>query len=297
MASQVLKTENIGTTLKRLGLIRDDRVKIFSKGTRDRKDLTVYRDDVSQVIFIDDYYIGEAAYESGAYREEFRTTGVRELEDYVDCSRRFESYKQFTVGKDICDFGCGYGSFLRSAQAVAKSVCGVEIQQDCIEQLKLAKVPCVDDLSKMPDELDTVFLFHSFEHFPNPMDILNKLKKKLKPGGRGTIVLEVPHARDFLISGLEIQEFVDFTLWSQHLLLHTRESLRAFLQDAGFKSIVIEGVQRHGLSNHFNWLKRGKPGGHKLPLSVFETNILTQSYAEALAKIDANDTLVAIATT
>jgi hypothetical protein len=100
-----------------------------------------------------------------------------------------------------------------------------------------------------------------------------------------------------MIQNLELQSFVDFTLWSQHLILHTRESLTAFLQEAGFKSITIEGVQRYGISNHLQWLKTGKPGGHKSPLSLIETTALKNSYADALSKLDANDTIVAVATT
>ena len=38
-----------------------------------------------------------------------------------------------------------------------------------------------------------------------------------------------------LIKDLNIQEFIDFTLWSQHLILHTRESLNAFLIASGYK--------------------------------------------------------------
>jgi hypothetical protein len=69
------------------------------------------------------------------------------------------------------------------------------------------------------------------------------------------------------------------------------------LLDAGFKNIHIEGIQRYGLANHLTWLKDKKPGGHKNPLSIIETENLQNSYADALSKLDANDTLVAIATT
>jgi len=54
-------------------------------------------------------------------------------------------------------------------------------------------------------------------------------------------------------------------------------------------------VQRYPLSNHINWLSNGKPGGHKSSLSLIDTPALTSAYSDSLARIDATDTLVAIA--
>jgi len=67
-----------------------------------------------------------------------------------------------------------------------------------------------------------------------------------------------------------------------------------FLQNCGFKNIRIYGVQRYGLANHIQWLGSGSPGGHKSNMSVFEGIDLYKAYANALARFDANDTLVAI---
>ena len=91
------------------------------------------------------------------------------------------------------------------------------------------------------------------------------------------------------------KDFKNFTLWSQHLVLHTRESLFRFLQSVGFVQINIKGVQRYPLSNHMYWLANGKPGGHKSSLSLIESKSLNNEYEKALAKIDATDTLVAVA--
>ncbi|MDP4837761.1 MAG: hypothetical protein NWS01_11550, partial [Burkholderiales bacterium] len=86
-------------------------------------------------------------------------------------------------------------------------------------------------------------------------------------------------------------------LWSQHLVLHTRDSLRLLLADAGFNNIVIQGVQRYGVSNHLHWLSTKKPGGHRSLISALETPELQLAYQNALSKIDATDTLTVIATT
>ena len=54
------------------------------------------------------------------------------------------------------------------------------------------------------------------------------------------MIIEVPHARDFLIETFDINSFKDFTFWSEHLILHTKESLVAFAKESGLKLKRIE---------------------------------------------------------
>lgn len=287
----------ISDTLLSIGAIKNENIEIFSKKTRDNNNLTVYRDSISKVIYIDDFYVGEKVYESGAYRKEFNPLLTRDFEDVIDSERRFNSYKQFIVGKSIVDFGCGAGSFLKQSKILSKSAVGIELQQNYIDDLNSENIRCFKDVSEIEDQQDSIFLFHCLEHLTNPTDLLVQIHKKLKGNKQGKIIIEVPHAKDFLIDTLSVQSFIDFTLWSQHLVLHTRESLRLLLEYCGFKNVTIEGVQRYSISNHLNWMNTNKPGGHKEILSVFETHELVGAYANALSRIDANDTLVAIAHT
>lgn len=290
----------IRETLNRIGAISNDRVQLFSSKTRDNPNLNVYRDPLSKVIFIEDYYVGDDEYVTGEYRKIpkplTKTTG-RDYEDITDSERRFNSYRQFLTAKDICDFGCGAGSFLKRSKLVANNVYGVELQQSFLDELNLMGIKSHSSLAEIDKKLDVITLFHCLEHLPDPTSILKEVHDKLKPGGDGTLIIEVPHAQDFLIDLLELKEFINFTLWSQHLILHTRESLRLLLADAGFKNIIIEGVQRYSLANHITWLAKKTPGGHKSLLSIMETPELISSYKSALMKIDSTDTLVAIATT
>ena len=120
------------------------------------------------------------------------------------------------------------------------------------------------------------------------------MKKKI--GNGGSIIIEVPHANDFLLNVLKSEAFKEHTLWSQHLILHTRTSLHRFLDYVGFKNIVIRGIQRYPLSNHLWWLTKGQPGGHKKSLAMID-DVMTKAYYEsALQGIDATDTLLATAT-
>ena len=55
-------------TLKQLGLSSDSTREIYSEKSRDKSSLTVYKDNRSGIIFIDDYYTGDDTYVDGSYR-------------------------------------------------------------------------------------------------------------------------------------------------------------------------------------------------------------------------------------
>jgi len=63
----------------------------------------------------------------------------------------------------------------------------------------------------------------------------------------------------------DLEKFKKFTFWSEHLVLHNRFSLAAFLDSANFKNTVISGFQRYNLANHLHWLKEKKPRLWKPP--------------------------------
>ena len=171
---------------------------------------------------------------------------------------------------------------------------GVELQQNYVDALNADDIRCENNLDAIQsDSIDVCVSFHVIEHLPDPLEILKLLKEKIVSGGM--LIIEVPHANDFLLSTLNNDEFKQFTLWSQHLVLHTRESLCRMLTHAGFEDIQVEGVQRYPLSNHLNWLVNGRAGGHKSPLSLIDSTTLTNAYSDALARMDATDTLMAIA--
>ena len=204
------------------------------------------------------------------------------------------AFRKFYSGRNIADFGCGKGEFLRAVRDEVADCVGIELQQDAVAALNHDGIACSASISALQDNsIDAIFSFHVLEHLIEPIAILGELKAKLKPGG--TIVIEVPHAGDFLLTQAQNQAFKKFTLWSQHLVLHTRESLRRLLAYCGYDDIVIEGVQRYPLSNHIQWLANARPGGHKSKFSSLDTPDLTQAYEAALQKIDATDTLIAIA--
>ena len=115
-----------------------DSIELFSKHTRDKKDLEVKFDKNSGVIFIPDYYIGHEEYVDGRYKDitHLKFNEFENFEDQEDSERRVTQFKNFIFKKNICDFGCGKGSFLRLANEYASKVYGVEIQKNYLNLLK-----------------------------------------------------------------------------------------------------------------------------------------------------------------
>lgn len=149
------------------------------------------------------------------------------------------------------------------------------------------------DLTEVPQRhFEVVSLFHVFEHVTEPLAFLHKVRASMTPGG--VVLIEVPHARDFLLSFIGLDAFKNFTFWSEHLLLHTRLTLETFLKAAGFQQISVRGCQRYPVANHLMWLAKGRPGGHKT-WSELRTVPLDSAYEEMLSRLDMTDTLVATA--
>jgi 2-polyprenyl-3-methyl-5-hydroxy-6-metoxy-1,4-benzoquinol methylase len=288
-------TKSIFETLERIGVASVDTQEDYASETRDVKPLRVCRDRVSGVIYIDGYYTGDDTYKKGDYRQEtVQRAGEPTYEQQADATRRANAFRSYYSGKAIADFGCGLGDFLRLVQPETASCVGIELQQDAVDALRDVGVPCETSIDALVDgSLDALFSFHVLEHLPNPLEILALLKPKLKEGGHA--IFEVPHARDFLLDYVDSEPFRKFTLWSQHLVLHTRDSLKRMLEHAGYRDVVVTGVQRYPLSNHMLWMTSGRPGGHKSKFAAIDTPELTAAYEAALAKIDATDTLIAIA--
>ncbi len=290
-------TKSIYQILQQLGSTSLSTRKLYNSKTRDNENLEVWRDEVSGVIYIDKFYTGDETYKDGSYRFDKREDIKNRKLDTIsenDLNRRFNFFFNLFNGKRIGDFGCGYGDFLRRVNPHCEEVVGIELDKKCQTLLDSKGIKCVDCLAEIENNsLDHIFLFHVLEHLPDPIKTLGELKKKIISGG--TIILEVPHANDFLLSFIKNDDFKQFTLWSQHLILHTKESLYQLLDFVGMKDIEIDGIQRYPLSNHLNWIKNGKPGGHETDLSVIDNRGLSEIYEISLNKINATDTLIATA--
>ena len=276
-----------------LGLAHEDSLEPYYPTVRDRADVGVLIDTRSGVILLDrtdhmdvSHYEGvdTASYWGGKTRAE-ALANYRE-----DDERRSAQWAHLFSGKDVVDVGCGTGGFLDLVRPLAKSVSGVEPQAYMRDELtRLGHT-----VFRLPEDapaasFDVAFLFHTLEHVVEPLEVLREVKRILRPGG--VLVVEVPHAKDAL---LDLGAFKKFSLWSEHLILNTKESLEVFLRHAGFVEVVVEGFQRYPLANHAGWLIQSLPGGHKKLADMTDPSFAAL-YEAHLKKAGRTDTLIAIA--
>lgn len=286
----------IRTLLCDLGVCDEQSIVPFYPRTRDREDVSVLKCTKSGVIFLSRSDHMEMSHYRG--KQDLGYGGVHDREkaleaEQEDTERRARQFGYLVAGRRWLDVGTGNGGILDALAPVASRASAVEPQDSARQSLVRLGYnvwPSVGDVPGQDVEIAT--LFHVLEHFTDPVGTLSQLRRKMD--GDAKIVVEVPHARDFLISFLELDAFKAFTFWSEHLILHTRDSLKAFLEKAGFSDVVVTGVQRYPLANHLHWLARGKPGGH-VEWKQLRTPELDAAYAAMLDRLDGTDTLIAVA--
>ncbi len=291
----------------RLNLISKSNLIAINKKTRD-KPIKVLKDIKTKIILLEKNLTSEDYYSTLKSKDDNRKTlekakskisfvktfsGNIKTSKIDDDTRRVIQFKQMVKNKDLLDFGCGWGGYLDKVKN-AKSLSGIEIRKECLNFLKKKnkKFRVSNEFSYFSKNFDIITMFHVLEHSPYQVKILKSLKSKLNP--KGKIIIEVPHAEDFLILQDELQEFKDFHFWSEHLVLHTKNSLKYVLKKAGFKKIKVYYYQRYNFSNHLGWFLNRKPGGHNLYKKNINKN-LNEAYCENLKKLGQTDTLIAIA--
>ena len=293
--------------LMQLKLISKSDLITLSNKTRDKK-IKVIKDLKTKIIFLEKYITSNKYYSSLKYNDddfkikkksEKKIVNVKTFSGNIktpiieDDYRRADQFKKILKNKDILDFGCGWGGFLRNVKNY-KSLSGIELRKDCINNIKqnIKKVEISDNINSFGKKFDIITMFHVLEHIPYQVNTLKALRLKLK--NRGKIIIEVPHAEDFLILQDELKDFKNFTFWSEHLILHTYKSLKSILAKSGFKKIKIQYYQRYNFSNHLGWFLKRKPGGHNFYKDIVSDK-LNKVYCENLKKLGQTDTLIAIA--
>jgi 2-polyprenyl-3-methyl-5-hydroxy-6-metoxy-1,4-benzoquinol methylase len=235
------------------------------------------------------YYVEREAQQEECYETQAGTVETPRLYDNV---RRGKAFGPYVAHKRWLDVGCGLGGALDEMAGTAVWACGLEINKQRQDIVQSKGHNCVASFHEIESaSVDVVTLFHVLEHIVEPIEILRQVKRILRPSG--IVIIEVPHARDALFDLYGSEPFKNFTFWSEHLVLHTRQSLIALVHEAGFKGAEVTGIQRYPLSNHLHWLSKGRPGGHEV-WHFLGTEQLDLQYQASLANIDATDTLIAL---
>lgn len=85
------------------------------------------------LVFLSEQHTSDAYYESGSMHDQQKVYELAQRTDFINDMYKFNrSRLEFVldsiIGKDIVDFGSGYGGFLIQAKPFAKSVLGIELE-------------------------------------------------------------------------------------------------------------------------------------------------------------------------
>ncbi|WP_128106522.1 class I SAM-dependent methyltransferase [Azoarcus sp. DN11] len=143
-------------------------------------------------------------------------------------------------GGALLDVGCGNGRFLAVAREMGWRAEGIDFDEQAVRaaraeglQVRHGGIELFDDVR---ERYDVITASHVIEHVHDPVDMLVRIHRLLKPGGR--LWLETPNLASLghrlygpNWRGLEPP---------RHLVLFTPDSLRAALRKAGFSRISQE---------------------------------------------------------
>jgi len=287
-----MKIENsVFILLERLGIVDRQSIEKVQSFVRDDPNISVYKCNKSGMIFLNtSNHINLNYYNEKEPTHSYGTNKREMIKSNQDSLRRFSDFSDVIRNKNWIDIGSGSGAMLDLFGPISKSYIGVEPQKRARESLKELGHDVRASVKEIHNEsFDVVTMFHVLEHIDNPLDILNDIKKVMSPGSK--LIIEVPHAEDFLLKLISSDSFKSHTFWSEHLVLHTRQTITALLEYAGFNVVAVSGVQRYSLANTLYWLANNKPNGH-IEWGFLTHNELNSSWESTLAKLNLTDTLI-----
>ncbi len=116
-----------------------------------------------------------------------------------DDSRRYKALQEVCEGKNVLEFGCGNGGFLRRIKEVAADVTGIELMDEARRNM----------------ELEGIRVYKTKD---------------------GILICETVNAEDSLISKYKCKAFENFTYWSEHVYLFNSDTLPKLFERNGFKT-------------------------------------------------------------
>lgn len=211
---------------------------------------------------------------------------VRRIEKCLDLLPR-------PATRRILDFGCGIGGFLKRAKPHFAEVIGFDLSRRVSEAHRQEGYACVSDLAEVPEDVDTIVLFHVLEHVPEPWLLISDLVARFRRVDR--IVVEVPHNGEALLSCFDSTSYRLNHYSADHVYYFTNATLGAVLEKAGLTLLVDSQLQRYALGNTFGWLVDKKGGGQN-KWTDFNDKKFHDVYDATLTTMGVADSVFVVAT-
>ncbi len=128
----------------------------------------------------------KAAFDKVAYQYDSDFTGKHANQLYQHVA---ELAKQFTPGT-LLDIGCGTGNLLALLKQENIQLCGVDLSPEMLKYAKQrlgaeAELSLADseNLPWAAEQFDVIVCTDSFHHYPQPLQVLNEMRRVLKNQG------------------------------------------------------------------------------------------------------------------
>jgi SAM-dependent methyltransferase len=147
----------------------------------------------------------------------------------------------------VLDFGCGGGYILRNLEC--KERFGIEINPFAIDDAKKNDIKVYKAIEDLPKSLmfDVIISNHALEHVENPYIILEKLRQRLRKGGKMICVVPID---DWRVQKRFIKDDINQHLYTWNPLL-----LGNLFTKAGYKVIQTNIISQVWLPFSFMFYK------------------------------------------
>jgi 2-polyprenyl-3-methyl-5-hydroxy-6-metoxy-1,4-benzoquinol methylase len=197
----------------------------------------------------------------------------------------------------LLEVGCSVGMFLYNVRDYTKRIIGIDYDT---ESVKFAsdKCGCIvfdRDIEKtgLPKEcFDIICMYQVLEHSWDPLDLISRYKKYLKPGG--IIVVEVPNINDSLRYVYNLPNHNEFYYHPAHLWYFSKKSLNTIMKKSGFTGDIVF-TQSYNILNHMHWIdtdtaQKNCVAGLSVPSFTFKDDVddmVSEKLNEFIQTIDA----------
>ena len=193
--------------------------------------------------------------------------------------------------KNIMEIGSSSGFMLKPLEKYNSKLYGIEPSdnfRNYTNKNNIKTYKSIDEALKLKKKsIDLLLHYFVLEHIDDPVKFIKKSMKFLKKNGQ--LIFEVPNINDPLITIFKSKAFDNFYWSVVHHWYFSSITLGNLLTKNNIKHEFYFD-QRYDLSNHFTWLKEGRPGGTN-KYSKYFSKTLNKRYKEDLINSGYCDTL------
>ena len=151
---------------------------------------------------------------------------------YPNSAYDFLSNISLTKHSSILDIGCGNGIFLYGLKSMGfKNIIGIDpfIKEDIEYKNKLQILK--KSIFQINEKFDFIILNHSFEHMPNPHDVIETISKILN--NKGICIIRTPIVNSYSWEFYK-EDWVQLDA-PRHLIIHSLKSLKLIIEKYNMK--------------------------------------------------------------